>query len=297
MNLNAIRTLVAIAEHGSFAVAAEQVHLSPAAVSQQMRALEDELQVMLFDRTTRPPRFNAHGTYVAEQARALLAEFDAFADRARATGEVAGRMVLGCIAGVSGDVLPSALVNLRKRHPGLTIRMESGFSEALLHRVQRRELDAAIVTEPAAPLAELKLLPIVSERLVVATPHGSPARCWDEALRIHPFLRLHRRSGMARLIEESLHRARIVVEDAMELDTTETILIMVRAGLGAGVVPESRLAGRRRQFRTFPFGDPAITRRIVLAERVNNHRSNLSSVLYDELKRLTETSTGAAGHP
>ncbi|MHA1164597.1 MAG: helix-turn-helix domain-containing protein, partial [Alphaproteobacteria bacterium] len=59
MNIPQLRTLVAIADHTGFAAAAERLFVTPAAVSQQMRALEDELQVALFDRTTRPPRLNA----------------------------------------------------------------------------------------------------------------------------------------------------------------------------------------------------------------------------------------------
>jgi len=72
MNIQHLRTLLAVHDHASFSEAAEALFLTPAAVSQQMRNLEDELQVTLFDRTTRPPRLNAHGANLVEQARDVL---------------------------------------------------------------------------------------------------------------------------------------------------------------------------------------------------------------------------------
>ena len=108
MNVPQLRTLVAIADQTSFADAAERLFLTPAAVSQQMRALEDELQVALFDRTKRPPRLNAHGAHVAERAREVLRGFDALLDEARAGDEIAGRLTLGCISGISSDLIPIA---------------------------------------------------------------------------------------------------------------------------------------------------------------------------------------------
>lgn len=298
MNIPHLRTLVAIADHKSFAIAAERVFLTPAAVSQQMRGLEEELQVALFDRTTRPPRLNGHGVHVAERARAVLQRFDALVDEARAPDEIAGRLALGCINGVSSDLVPIALANLRKRYPRLQIRIEERQSGQLIRQVRRRELDAAIVTEPIVAEPELEMLPILSEPLVVVAPPGAKVERWDEALTALPFLRFNRSSGLGRIIDTAIANAGLVVSEAMELDSSEALLSMAHAGLGAGVIPSGQLKGTAGEaVRTFPFGDPAISRRVVLAERPNNQRTDLSQVLYLELKRLTASSeqSGANG--
>ena len=78
-----------------------------------MRDLEDELGVELFDRKTRPPRLNAHGQALVEQGRDLLTRFDTLAAQARSPGEIGGRLMLGCVSGVSSGLIPEALASLR----------------------------------------------------------------------------------------------------------------------------------------------------------------------------------------
>ena len=138
------------------------------------------------------------------------------------------------------------------------------------------------------PHPELEELDILAERLVTVAPADTPARTWKQALTRHPFIRINRSRGAGVLIDATLRRAGIVVEEAMELDLSEAVLGMVRAGLGAGVVPAGRVAGSAGQGLTLlPFGTPPVSRRVVLVERRNNQRSDLAQVIYRELKRLT----------
>ncbi len=288
MNIPQLRTLVAIADQASFASAAERLFLTPAAVSQQMRALEDELQVPLFDRTKRPPRLNAHGVHVAERAREVLRGFDALLDEARAGDEIAGRLTLGCISGISSDLIPTALANLRARYPRLQIRIEERQSTPLIRQVRRREIDAAIVTEPAVPEPELDVLPILTEPLIVVAPPGAPVTDWRSAVTTLPFLSFSDTSGMARIIDVAIREAGLVVSEAMQLDSSAALLGLAQAGLGAGVIPAGQLKGAPGEaVKTFPFGDPPISRRVVLIEPLNYARTDLSQVLYLELQRLT----------
>ena len=295
MNIPQLRTLVAIADHTGFAVAAERLFVTPAAVSQQMRALEDELQVALFDRTTRPPRLNAHGVHIAKRAREVLSAFDALAEEARAADEIAGVLALGCISGFSSDLIPIALGNLRKRYPRLQIRIEEGQTSTLIRQVRRRELDAAIITQPMVREPELEMLPIMAEPLIVIAPPNTKVTTWDEALTTLPFLRVNSLSGMGMLLDVTMRNAGLIVSDAMELDSSDVVLSMAHAGLGAGVIPAGRLKGELGQsVRTFDFGNPPVSRQVVLIERLNYERSDLSQVLYLELKRLTGAQASAS---
>ena len=90
MNILHFRTLVAVHDAPTFADAADALYLTPAAVSQQMRHLEDTLQIALFDRTTRPPRLNAHGLRIVAQARDVLVSYDRLVEVAGAVDEIAG---------------------------------------------------------------------------------------------------------------------------------------------------------------------------------------------------------------
>lgn len=288
MNILQLRTLAAVETHQSFADAAEYLHVTPAAVSQQMRALEDEIGAKLFDRSTRPPKLNAHGALIAERARNVLADFDALKALASSPDEIAGTLLLGTGAGVGSDLVPEALANLRARHPKMRVRIVEGMSDDLANMVRRRDLDAAIITAPLVPEQGLLALPIKDEPLIAIAPAGTKARTWREMLTERPFLRLTRRSGIGAVIDATLRQAAIEVEEAMELDSSEVILALVKAGLGAGVVPQLRLAGQPKgAFKALPFGDPPVLRRIVLVERAGHQNADLAGILYMELKRLS----------
>ena len=288
MNLTQLRSLIAIADAPNFAAAAERLFVTPSAISHQMRDLEHELGTTLFDRGTRPPRLNAHAQAIVEQGRDLIHRFDQLAELARSPGAIGGRLMLGCVSGVSGDSIPRALADLRASHPSVRVSIEEGLSEPLANRVRRRELDAAIITELPEPDPELKSLVIVDEPMRVVAPPDCELTDWRAVLTAYPFIRLNRNAGMGRVIDRALRKHQIAVDEAMELDSSEAVVGMARAGLGAGVVPDSRL----RQVPagavvSLPFGDAPIHRRVVLTERRNNPRSDLSQLVYDAMRRVT----------
>jgi DNA-binding transcriptional LysR family regulator len=288
MNLAHLRTLVAIADTQGFAAAADKLFLTPSAISHQMRDLESELEVELFDRSTRPPRLNTHGRALVEQGRDLLTRFDTLAAQARSPGEIGGRLMLGCVSGVSSDLIPEALASLRASHPAVVVQMEEGLSDALANRVRRRELDAAIITELPETDPELKSLLITEEDMVIVAPPDCRLGDWREVLAAYPFIRLNRNAGMGRIVDLRLRAESVLVDEAMELDSSEAVVGMVRAGLGAGAVPAGRLrhvaAGK---VVVLPFGNPPLKRRVVLIERRNYSRSDLSRLVYDAVRRAT----------
>lgn len=288
MNLAHLRTLIAIVDTRSFSLAADSLFITPSAVSHQMRELEREIGVNLFDRTTRPPKLNAHGYAVVERGREVLAQFDTLVELAGSPGEIGGKLMLGCVSGVSSDLIPRALASLRASHPAVQVSMEEGLSESLANRVRRRELDAAIITELPEPDPELKSILLLEEAMMVVAPRDCRLTLWHEILSTYPFIRLNRNAGMGKVIDRALRENRVNVEEAMELDSSEAVVGMAIAGLGAGVIP----AGRLRQVEAgkvvvVPFGEPPIHRRVVLIERSNNPRSDLSQLVYDEVRQVT----------
>jgi len=120
-------------------------------------------------------------------------------------------------------------------------------------------------------------------------PKALKERGWKNIVTARPFLRLNRKSGVGVLIDDTLRRAGINVSEAMELDSSESIVDLVAAGLGVGVVPAGRLSGVNvSKVRSIPFGTPPVKRQVVLIERQNNQRSDLAGILYQELLGLTE---------
>src|SRR5690606_23734829 len=136
-----LRTFVAVAQLGSFSEAAESVGLTQAAVSLQMRALEEEFGRVLFDRSGRLALLNAAGQALLPEIKALLEHYDRIR-QPRQDGQFVGQVTMGAI--VSGmSILAKVVSQLKKEHKGLGIRLVSGKSAELTHKVARGEIDAA----------------------------------------------------------------------------------------------------------------------------------------------------------
>ena len=286
-----MHTLVTVAEADSFADAAELLFITPAAVSQQIRQLEEELELQLFDRSLRPPRLNTNGEALLERARKLVEQFDDFKSTA-AESNIRGRLFIGSVNGITPTLLPETLRALRRRYPELRVRIEEGASQILVRRVMRKELDAAIVSDVTELPDSMEKIPIFSEPLVVISDLTKNPQSWREAIEADHFIRLNRNAGLGILIDKSLKQFHLHVDEAMELDSTDSIVQMTLAGLGSGVVPMGRVSPEvSRNLRIFPFGEPQVHRLVVLVQRKGAASSELSQLLYQELQsQLAERS-------
>jgi DNA-binding transcriptional LysR family regulator len=284
MSLRQLETLVTIADAGSFQGAAGRLGITQSAVSMQMKALEDDLQTSLFDRARRPPDLRETATPLVDQARRILRLHQDFRQGARAIGPVSGNIRIGVIPTVSTGVLPDALAILRERTPQLQVRIENELSTELIRRVERGMLDAAILTEPPRLNAGLRSRAILEERLLVVAPSDSPGKSDIDLLSALPFVRFNRRAGVGRAIDAALKERGIDVQERMELDSIESILMMVSRGLGAAIAPERSISAEQRaQLKCVPFGDPPLHRRVALVERSREDPSALTDALYDAL--------------
>ncbi|CAN1600264.1 LysR family transcriptional regulator [Pseudomonas sp. B21-028] len=281
MSLRALRTLVAIAQHGSFARAAEAVHLTQSAVSLHIKGLEDEFNAPLFDRSRRLPVLTEAGHLAVERANEILALYDSIAADVGENSELRGRLRVGAIHTALAGILPAALAALSKSHPHLRINVASGMSAELATRVEAGELDAAVTTQPVKPHPYgLVSTPLYQEAFwIIAPPHlkNLPLR---QLLQEQPFIRFDRRAWAGRTIERELRRMRLRVQTAMELDSQEAIIHMVSGGLGVAVVPLSaRDLECLHDLDIRPFGEPQSLRQVVLLEREDRPVARLAAAL------------------
>lgn len=284
MEIRHLRTLATVADADSFASAAEQLFVTPAAASQQIRQLEAELGIQLFDRALRPPRLNAQAEVLVGRARELVEQFNDFKTSALES-RLRGRLSIGSVNGITASLLPETLRSLTRRYPEVRVRIEEGSSRQLARRVKRRELDAAIISDIKNLPDSMEKLPLFSEPLVVIENQASEARSWREVLQRDPFLKINTASGLGSLIADSLKRFRVRVDEAMELDSTDSLVQMTLAGLGSGVVPMGRVSAEAaRSLRIFPFGEPQVQRQVVLVQRSSKAPAELLRVLYREIQ-------------
>ncbi|OAI92813.1 LysR family transcriptional regulator [Pseudomonas putida] len=287
MSLRALRTLVAIAQHGSFARAAEAVHLTQSAVSLHIRGLEEEFNAPLFDRSRRLPVLTEAGYLALERAREILALYDGIAAELGEDSELRGRLRVGAIHTALAGVLPAALAALSAEHPHVRVNVLSGMSAELATRVEAGELDAAVTTEPVKPHPYgLVSTVLYEEGFWIIAPQRLADADSRSLLQDQPFFRFDRRAWAGRTIERELRRMRLRVRTTMELDSQEALIRMVASGLGVSIVPSSeRVLGKIEQLIYRPFGDPQRTRKVVLIEREDRPRGRLAAVLAQAIRR------------
>lgn len=286
MSLRALRTLIAIAQYGSFARAAEAVCLTQSAVSLHVRSLEQDFNAPLFDRTRRVPVLTDAGHRAVERAREILALYDGIAAELGEGGELAGRLRIGAVQTALAGTLPLALAALHQSHPKFRVQVFSGMSAELAMRLDAGELDAAVTTEPVKPHPSgLVSTPLYQEGFWIIGPPGLGALEGKRLLQDHPFIRFDRRAWAGRTIDSELRRQRLRVQTDMELDSQDAIVKMVASGLGVAIVPLSnRDLAKLSGLTCLPFGEPQQRRRVVLLEREDRPASRLTAAVANAIR-------------
>ncbi|WP_349962353.1 LysR family transcriptional regulator [Rhizobium sp. ZPR3] len=280
MSIRSLRTLQAIARHGSFARAGEVVGLTQSAVSLQVKALEEEFGAQLFDRSRRLPVLTDAGRIVLSRSEEVIALYDKIFEALGDEQSLAGKLKLGAIQTALSEVLPDALAMLKRSHPRVRVHVAAGMSLELARQVAGGELDAAVTTEPVRPVpAEFVSSPLYQEGFWVVAPAGQDGDTVYELLTSMPFIRFDSRAWAGRIIDRELRRQRIEVHEEMILDSREAILKMVEKGLGVAVVPLSEEMHRGLTLTCLPFGEPQLFRKIVLLERPDRGGGRIATAL------------------
>lgn len=296
LSLRNLRILAAVARKGSFAAAAEQMGLTQSAISLQMKNLEEEFGVQLFERSGRSPKLNVNGRLVVARAEEILSLYDGIKAELAPSGEARGVLTIGAVPTVITGPLPAVLGRLRKRHQGLQFRVLSGLSAELVRQVDEGELDAALTTEPPFAIPAQYLWQVYDEEpFFLAAPKETGAEGVEELFKRFPFLRFDRTAWAGALVDGQLMARGIHPREVMEFDSLEAALSLVAEGLGIAVVPLNRRRMREaaRDFTLLPFGDPQLARRVGLYQRRHHPRRELGSLLLDELRGECEYSSGA----
>ncbi len=145
LDLDLLRTLVAIADHETFGAAAEAVQRTQSAVTQQMQRLEEQLGLTLFERQGRGKQMTRHGKKVLEYARQLLTINDE-ALRMLREGDLTGSLRIGAPHDVADTILPVLLSHIARSSPALRLEIHVGRSPFLMESLRRGEIDLTVST-------------------------------------------------------------------------------------------------------------------------------------------------------
>ncbi|AKJ68050.1 hypothetical protein PATSB16_19590 [Pandoraea thiooxydans] len=287
--LRELKTFMAVAEHGTFAAAGAHIGLTQSAVSAQIQRLEEELGIALFDRTGRSARLNSDGRQTLALAGELMTLY-ARLGRHGDAAEKSGMLRVGAIASAQVSFLASAIETFRQRLPGWRLRIVPGVSLNLLSQVDAGEIDIAVLIRPPFALpTELKWRPLVREPFVLLVPEAVAGQPWRALLKHAPFIRYDRSSFGGRLVERFLRRARLNVQDVVELDELQAIVQLVARGVGVALVPRAAgLGAWPAGVCALDLGDAAFHREIGLIERPRQSPDHAAHQFADEVSRAAE---------
>lgn len=253
-----LRVFRAVAEQMSFRKAAEVLHLSQPAVSQQIRALEEEAGTRLFDRGAG----EGHGTQIAlTEAGSVLLRYaktaattmeEARRALAALQHDVAGELRLGASTTVAQYVLPRILGAFLRQYPQVDMSLMSGNTERIVEAVAEEQVALGIIEGPAMR-REVKTERMIRDEMVLIV---NPNHAWAQASAISPgelskmpMLLRERGSGSRRVVERALKQAGLPLRSlrvAMELDSTEAIISGVESDLGVGFVSRFAIGKAQR---------------------------------------------------
>ena len=289
MSIKRLKTLIAVAEEGTFAAAAEVVHLSQAAVSVQMKSMEEDFNLELFDRAKRPPELTLAGKALVPKARELVCSYDNLIPSITGEKLFAGELVMGAVPTCLSGLIPKALVRLRKTFPELRIKIVPGLSGDLLLQLERGFLDVAVCTEPVKRQNHLIWHHLANEPLFVLAPPQAVGDDPINLLQTSPFIRFNRQAWVGWQINEWITRKNIRVKDAMELDSLEAISTMVYNNLGVSIVPLRCVPGPSQlPLRRLSLGDSIKPRSLGLLSMHNSPKESLIQATYKTFSRLIE---------
>ena len=263
-----LKTLIAVTREGTFAAAGQKVGLTQAAVSAQMKRLEEDLGFLLFDRTGRSARLNRMGRQTVERAQELVRLYGALGART-SESEASVPVALGAIASAQQSLLPGALARFHRLQPRSRTRVVPGLSIQLLDLVDAGELDLAVIIRPPFSLhSDLQATTLSREPFRLIAPRSVAGDDYTELLANLPFIRYDRSSFGGRQVDRFLRSTHRKVREILELDELDAIVKLVAEGLGVALVPQT--TSRRRwpaAVRSIDLGRQTFHRDIVLVHR------------------------------
>ncbi|MFE6733490.1 LysR family transcriptional regulator [Microbacterium sp. NPDC057650] len=250
MELQQMRYVVAVAQERSFTRAAERCHVVQSALSHQIKALERELGVTLFARSSRRVEPTAAGEAFLTSARASLDAADrAIADAAAASGQIRGTLNVGAIPTVTAIDLPQALAAFRGLHPAVRVGVRTGGSDEFLTAIAEGSMDVALLGLPEERAHRgVAMRTLAHERLVAVVggdhPLAGRSRCRLRDLGDSTFVDFPPGTPGRAQSDLAFERAALRREVAFEAMSIDLILGLVRNGLAVallapGLIPEA----------------------------------------------------------
>lgn len=284
-----LKTLIAVAQEGTFAAAGNKIGLTQAAVSAQMKRLEEALGIALFERKGRAAILTQRGQETLKQAHALLTLYSTLGDTT--AGQPANQRVnIGAIASIQRSLLPDVLARFHHLYRECRTRVVPGLSMQLVNQVDAGELDMAVIIRPPFSLhSDLRWTPLAHEPFRLIVPHHIDGDQWQELITQQPFVRYDRASFGGRQVDRFLRDNHCNIREVCEVDELEAIVKLVAQGVGVALVPQA-IAQQNwpAGVRAIDLGERTFHRDIGLIHPTSGHLSEPARALAQLISEIAQ---------
>jgi DNA-binding transcriptional LysR family regulator len=267
LELRRLEYFVAVARHGQFTRAAEELWVTQSALSQQVRRLEAELGVELLRRTPRGAELTPAGEDLLPRAEAILAGVaDARAVLDRHGGATRGRVRVAATT-MDSPGLPAALAAFHRSHPGLQIALRHAPAAEVGGLVSSGAADVGIASPRGPAPAGVEAVPLTEQRLWAMLPPGDPLASAPVAigdLQGRPFILAEAGAALRDTVMAACQAAGFSPVPLFEVSDPGTVRFLAHSGLGVSVVPASWLAQPGPDVATAELAEPAPRHRVAL---------------------------------
>ena len=239
LTLRQLQIFVVAARHLSYARAAEELHLTPPAISMQLKQLEDNVGLPLFERLGRGVALTGAGELLVHHALRILGEIkDAEANLQGLLGAETGQLSVGLVS-TAKYFMPKLLAKFAQDNPGVDIQFTVGNREALLQKLQDNAIDLAVMGRIPGEI-DAHAEPMASHPYVLIAPADHPLRAAQrfdlQELRHETILLREEGSGSRRVAEEMFKNHLFTPARTISLGSNETIKQAVMAGMGISLL-------------------------------------------------------------
>lgn len=273
LNLNLLRAFIAVGRHCSFARATTDIGRSQATLSMQVRELERQLGVSLLERTTRKVALTEAGAALLERAERGFAEIAEGLSVVRSISTMRqGRMVIGCVPSISGSRLPAIIASFRQRNPTLRIDVEELTSPEVVSALSDHRVDIGVGPCPTPTPSGIGFIPAIDEPLCIVIARklhiGTGQAMSLEHLATLPLITLSGSVLLQSELEGAMQSHKLHLQSRTEVRHIHTAVAMVRAEVGAAVIPRLALPDQLdRDIEALPIGSPPLTRALGILTR------------------------------
>src|SRR5262245_2865779 len=296
LNLDQLRTLLEVIEHGSFSAAARRLNLTQPAVSLQIRELERRFGVQLIERLGKQAHATLPGRELIDAAQRIFRECgSADAAMRRFREGWIGRVHVGTTLTTMIYRLPSILRTVRLEHPGVDLVVTNMPTPASVEGIIHNRLDLALINLPVEK-KQLRVTPLCPEAMVAIFPAGTrdvPAEVTPDHVAGRPLLIEQASSAAHPLVLGWLSGHGRAAREPMPLGTVEALKSAVQSNLGMAIVPEVAISRHTSDFIVRPL-QPPLQRTLALIEHRNKPHAPALAIVRDALLRLREAEPAAA---